>query len=247
MFWRRKRSADDFRDEIHAHLQLEANELKSEGWDEDKAPSAARKAFGNLTGAEERFYESRRPGWFDDVLRDVQYGFSTMRRNPGFTVAAVLTLTLGIGVNTTIFSFVNALLLRPLPVPDSSRLISIYTSDFSGPPLGTSSYPDYLDFRDSTGSFSGIIAHSMQVMNLSTAGATERVQGHLVTENYFPVLGVTAVRGRMPSVADDDGASDQPWCLATCRISSRAGYARRCRVSTFAESHPAGQVSLPLG
>lgn len=205
MFWRRKRSADDFREEIRAHLELEADAMKSEGRTETEARSAAKKAFGNVTGAEEQFYESIRIQWLGDLLRDLRYGLSAMRRNPGFTLAAVLTLALGIGANTTIFSFVNALLLRPLPVPDSSRLIALYTSDYSGPPHGTSSYPDYLEFRDNSQSFSGMAAYQMLPGDLSTAEATERVQGQLVTENYFAVLGVNALLGRMPSEEHEDG------------------------------------------
>jgi predicted permease len=206
VFWRRKRSADDFREEIRAHLGLEEDELKAEGWKEGEARTEARKAFGNVTRAEERFYERRRVVWVDDLLRDVRYGFATMKRTPGFTLATVLTLTLGIGGNTTIFSFVNALLLRPLPVRDLNRLVALYTSDYSGPAYGGSSYPDYLEFRENNSIFSGMAAYAMRQMNLSTGGATERVLGHVVTEDYFPVLGVGVVQGRAVTAEDETRA-----------------------------------------
>ena len=86
--------------------------------------------------------------WLDDLVRDLRPSITLYRRAPGFTLAVVVTLALGIGLNTAIFSFVNALLLRPLPVPRSDRLVSLYTSDFSGPAQGSTSYPDYVDFRD---------------------------------------------------------------------------------------------------
>ena len=207
MFWRRrKRTGDDFHDEIRAHLELEEDELKSEGWKEREGRTEARKAFGNVTRAEERFYERGRMMWLDDLLRDLRYGLATMKRNPGFTLAAVLTLTLGIAGNTTIFSFVNALLLRPLPVADSSRLVALYTSDYSGPAYGGSSYPDYLEFRENNRVFSGMAAYAMEQMNLSSGGATERVLGHVVTETYFPVLGVGVARGRAVTAEDESGA-----------------------------------------
>lgn len=207
MFWRRRRSADDFHEEIRAHLQLQTDELKAEGWNEPEARSAARKAFGNITRVEERFYEHGHILWLEDLLRDVRYGLGAMRRNPGFTLAAVLTLALGIGINTTIFSFVNALLLRPLPLPDSNRLLSIYTSDYSGPLYGSSSYPDFLDFRDHSRVFSGVTAYSIEPMSLSGSGVSaQRVMGNSVTRNYFSVLGVKTIRGRTFLPDDEDVA-----------------------------------------
>jgi predicted permease len=189
MFRRKKRSTDDFRQEIQSHLELEADEHRANGKKDDAARAQALRAFGNVTRTEEHFYEHGRALWFDDLARDLRYGFSTMRRNPGFAAAALLTLTLGIGVNTTIFSFVNALLLRPLPVTDSERLVAIYTTDFSGPRLGTSSYPDYLDFARSN-ALSGVTAYSMQPMSVNFGGSTERLLGHFVTDSYFSVLGL---------------------------------------------------------
>jgi hypothetical protein len=122
MFWRRKRSAADFKEEILAHLELEAGDLRSEGLPEEDARIAARRAFGNMLGVEERFYEMRRLMWFDDLVHDVRYGLRAMRKSPGFTLAVVFTLALGMGANMAIFSLIDALLLRSLPVTDPARL-----------------------------------------------------------------------------------------------------------------------------
>jgi predicted permease len=205
MFWRRRRSEDDFRDELHAHLQLETDDRMVQGLSEQEARAAARRDFGSIALTRERHYERGRVLWFDDLRRDVRHSVALFRRSPGFTAAVVLTLALGIGLNTAMFSFVNALLLRPLPVPASERLVSIHTSDFSGPPLGVTSYPDYLDFRDgSRDLFSGVAGYTLELMNLSGGGVSDRVQAHHVTRNYFEVVGVGVARGREFG-ADDGG------------------------------------------
>lgn len=127
---------------------------------------------------------------------DLRYAARMLIRNPGFTVVAVLSLALGIGANTGIFSLVNAALLRPLPVEHPEELVAIYTSDYSGPPFSSSSYPDYLDFRDKTSVFSGVVAHSLSPASVTIGDRSERALGALVTGNYFELLGVPAARGR---------------------------------------------------
>ena len=133
-----------------------------------------------------------------NLFQDFRYAVRMLAKSPGFTAIAIVTLALGIGANTAIFSVVNAALLRPMPVERPEELASVYTSDFSGPPYGASSYPDYLDFRDKTDVFSGVAAYSLQMMSMNTGGGetSRRVFGEIVTGNYFDVLGVPAARGR---------------------------------------------------
>ena len=108
----RKRSAEDFAEEIKAHLKLEADELRGEGVNSDDAYTKARSTFGNVGAAQERFYMKGRLMWLDKLVRDVRFGLRSLMQSPGFAVTAILTLALGIGANTAVFSVMNAVLLE---------------------------------------------------------------------------------------------------------------------------------------
>ncbi|MBA3714201.1 MAG: ABC transporter permease [Pyrinomonadaceae bacterium] len=129
------------------------------------------------------------------LLQDVRYGVRVLWKAPGFTLVAVLSLALGIGVNTATFSVLDAVLLRPLPISEPERLVTVFTKREAE--LNSSfSYPDYVDYRDRNEVFSGMIAWDGVSLNLNTGGTTERVSGQLVTGNFFDVLGVRAALGR---------------------------------------------------
>ena len=129
--------------------------------------------------------------------QDLRHGLRMMLRSPGFTAVAVLSLAVGIGANIAIFSLVNALLLRPLPVPQPDRIVSVYTSDFSGPPHGSSSYPDYVDFAaGSRDVFTGLAAFTQFPVSYRAGDRNEIIWGEMVSANYFDVLGTTSQIGR---------------------------------------------------
>jgi hypothetical protein len=132
MLWRRRRTSEDFQQEIEAHLNAETDRMVSEGLSSDEARAAALRSFGNVVHAQERFYESQRVMWLDNASRDLRYAVRTLFRNPVFSVVVLLTLAIGIGSTTAIFSVVHALLLKPLPYPDSDRLVRLIVNQPPG-------------------------------------------------------------------------------------------------------------------
>jgi putative ABC transport system permease protein len=145
------------------------------------------------------------------ILQDLKYGLRMIAKAPGFTLLATLALALGVSANTTIFSLINGVLLRPLKgIKDPARLVEIYTSDYSSGLYGSSSYPDYVDFRDQSDVFENLGAFYETMMNATGEGEAERLPGVVVTGNYFDMLGVGAQLGRTLHGADDQPSSSQP-------------------------------------
>jgi putative ABC transport system permease protein len=213
MFWR-KRKQSDFAAEIEAHLELETERLKEQGLSEEEARRAARRAFGNVTQAQERFYESGRWLWWDHLVQDLRFGLRTLRRNPGFAAVAALTLALGIGVNTAIFSVVEAVLIRPLPYPESGRLIWIArVLPAIHARLVTST--DYIAWLEQNKTLTGISAlDDSGSCNLTGRGVAQRVPAAAVSANFFSTLGVQPFLGRA-FTADEGRPSGRPVVLLT--------------------------------
>jgi predicted permease len=202
--FRRKRSAEDFAEEIKAHLELETDELKREGLSDDEARWKARREFGNVRAAQERFYLKSRWVGLDKLLRDVRFGLRSLRQSPGFAATAILTLALGIGANTAVFSVMNAVLLRSLPVTDPDRLAYLRTSN---PPRGTGtidsnetfSYPVYDALRQQIRGLSPVMAYaplSNSKVAVRYGAQPEEAEGDMVSGTFFSGLGVKLQRGR---------------------------------------------------
>ncbi len=138
----------------------------------------------------------------ETIAKDFKYAIRSLLRTPGFTVVAVLTLALGIGVNSAIFSIVNAVLLRPLPVHQPERLVEIYGKQESESGFGTHSYPNYLHYREGTKTVSDLVAYSNFMANLVDDGHSRVVVGELVSDNYFTGLGVRPALGRFFTPAE---------------------------------------------
>ena len=193
----RKRKQSDFAAEIRAHLELETERLKEEGLNDKEARGAARRAFGNVAQAEERFYEAGRWLGWDCLVQDLRYGVRMLAKNPGFTAVAALTLALGIAANSTIFSWINSTILNPIPgVSHTSDLVTVMRGERSEHPTPPFSYLDYRDVRDNNRSFSGLLGFHQDFMYLTGIGKPERIYGALTSANYFDVLGVRPILGR---------------------------------------------------
>ena len=144
-------------------------------------------------------------------LQDIRYGLRMIVKAPGFTVLAMLALALGVCANTTIFSFINGLVLRPLTgIRDPERVVAVYTSDYSSGLYGSSSYPDYVDFRNQADAFENLAAYEQTVLNATGETEAERLRGVVVTGNYFDVLGVKAQLGRTLQSSDEQTSNEQP-------------------------------------
>ncbi|HEY7286680.1 MAG TPA: ABC transporter permease [Vicinamibacterales bacterium] len=139
----------------------------------------------------------------ENLITDVRYALRWLRRSPGFTAVAILSLAIGIGFNTALFTLVDAVVFRPLPVAQPDRLAEIYTTSPDGDMYATSSYPDYLDFKAQSHVFSDIIGYSPILAAVSAGDRSRMALGEVVTGNYFPVLGLRARLGRTLTQEDD--------------------------------------------
>src|ERR1700719_4710797 len=194
--FQRGRKTSDFGDEIEAHLQLETERLREQGLSEQDARAAAHRAFGNLTHAQERFYESSRWLWWDYFWQDIRYALRILRKSPGFTAIAVLTIALGIGATTAIFSVVDATLLHTLPYPQPEQLVSV-EDDLPG--VGARnvgmSVPEWQDLQRS-GIFEQVSPIGGGDVNLTGSSQPVRIRFLNVPPNYPALLGVKAQLGR---------------------------------------------------
>ena len=206
MWRRRRRTEEDFAQEVESHLRLETDKLIDEGMSPDDARAAAFRRFGNVTAHRERFYESGRVRWLDHLWRDLGYGARMLRKRPGFTAVAVLSLAIGIGANTIIFSLVNAIMLRAFPADRPEELVNVYSATRRSP-YGNLSYPDFENLRDGT-----VDVFSAVGVAVGTRVPIDRevVTVEAVTGDYFSLLGVEARLGRVIGPTDDLAPGGHP-------------------------------------
>ena len=219
--------------DLQFHLEQAANELVEQGLSREEARLAALRAFGNPTRVVEDVRDMSVWTWWERLTQDVQYGVRTFRRNPAFAATVVLSLAIGIGANTAIFTLINAALLRTLPVGHPEQLTILN-------PIGDDrySYPEYLALREGSGAFSDVFAASSLRKAAVRAGAdTEQAFVKMVTGNYFDGLGVPAGRGRVFSSADE---------IQPVAVISRGYWSRRFGESPGALGQPIALNGVPF-
>jgi predicted permease len=200
--FRRSQIVADIDDEIRAHIDMQVTENLEDGMQPEQARQAAHRSFGNVALAQEDsrgmwFYR-----WFDDFGKDLRFAVRMLLKNRGFSAVAVISLALGFGLNTTIFTVVNAVLLHPLPVRDVSRLVELDTIDtktkvtqWNFAKLGMS-FPNFEDYRRQNKVLTGVVAWLTIPITWSGGAEPRQLQGSLVSANYFDVLGLTPAAGR---------------------------------------------------
>jgi ABC-type antimicrobial peptide transport system permease subunit len=190
-------------EELRYHIEQQTEQNIRLGMNPEEARRAARKAFGGVEQAKERSRDARRARWLEDIWHDLRYGARMLMKEPGFALIAVLTLALGIGANTAVFSLVDAFMLRVLPVKDPERLVFVKAVSPQGRARGSFPYGAFEQFRDLSHSFSGIFAYDATRFSATVKGQPEMLWGDFVSGSYFDVLGVSALYGRAFTALDD--------------------------------------------
>lgn len=198
-----RQQADDLADEIEFHRQMKADALRRDGMAEADVASSTRRALGNELLARERARDVWIPVWLQDISQDLRFGARMLRKDRRFTIAAVVALGLGIGVNNSVFTIMNAALFRPLPFEESARIVAAIQTDAQGR-RGQVAYADYLDWSNSATSFETIAAYQGGTFNLSDdVRSAERLRGVFVTGNTFTMLRLAPFIGRDFRAEDD--------------------------------------------
>ncbi|MBI3406178.1 MAG: ABC transporter permease [Acidobacteria bacterium] len=242
-WWPRRKNESDLEEEIQAHLQMSANDHVGRGKSTKDAQHSAEKEFGNVGLVKEITREAWGLRWLENFFQDARYGLRQLRRNPGFTAVAVLTLGLGIGANTAIFTLINAVQLKSLPVPKPEELVQLQWSvplvenskgsgkategrlwwngnmyEDKGKTIGTPlSYPVFQEIRNHNHALSGIFAFAelSDQVNVVADGEPGLARGQMATGQIFTTLGIRPVAGRL-----FDENDDRPGASPVCVISA---------------------------
>ena len=205
---RRKQDAQ-LDSELRFHVEQQAAENVAAGMNADEARRRALAQFGGLEYVKEETRGARGVHFLETLVQDIRFALRMLRKSPGFTAVVVLTLALGIGANTAIFSIVDAMFLRLWPVRDAAQLVIISTIPRPETGFDLSSYPDYLDIRNEAASLSGVAAYGGRGGFLSVKGRGQGVNIDVVSENYFSLLGVRPALGRFFFVQPEDPAANR--------------------------------------
>lgn len=192
----------DLDEEVHSHLEMLIEENIRAGMPPREAQRAARIELGGAEQVKEQVREVRMGNWLHSVIADCRYGLRQLRKNPSFTAVAVVTLAMAIGANAVVFGVLNAMILRPLNLPEEQ---SLYVLEHTSDKKGSLSYPDYVDLRDHNRSFDALVAFNQGLAALDTGKKTSREWFYKVSGNYFDALQVQPYLGRFFQASDEHG------------------------------------------
>jgi hypothetical protein len=195
--WQRREVKREIDEELRFHIEQRTAENLAAGLTPEEAARAARKRFGNVQRVREECRDVRGASFGEAMGRDLRFGLRVLRKNPGFTAVAVLTLALCLGANLTIFAVVDVMLLRPLPFPQPERLVTMFNT-YPKTDLGRagSSFPNLYNRRGRLEAFSSVAAYKPDAVTVGEAGGARRVEVLRVSPEFFETLGVGPVLGR---------------------------------------------------
>ena len=216
--WRRRDSSDrDLDEEIETHIALETERRIEEGEAPETAALSARRAFGNVGRVKEVTRQMWGGMWRERLRQDAALGFRMLRRSPGYSLFAVLGLTIGIGATTAVFSWIEGILLRPFSlVVGQERMVALTGTDRNG--RTEVSWPDLQDLRRESTLFDSFIAEHIGGATLSIGERAERATGSVVSANYFSVLGIEPALGRFFLPGEDAAPGTSPVLVLSHRL-----------------------------
>ncbi|MBO0726793.1 MAG: ABC transporter permease, partial [Blastocatellia bacterium] len=200
---RRSQIESELDEELRYHIERQTEQNIRLGMNPEEARDAARKAFGGVEQAKEQSRDARGARWIEELWQDLRYGARMLAPNPGFTLIAVITLALGIGANTAVFSLLDLLLFKSLPVKDPQRLVFVHRASTNNKARNDLPASAFERLRESNRSMTGMAAYQSAPVSAAVAGQPEMLLGDFVSSDYFDVLGVGPFLGRTFVAADD--------------------------------------------
>src|SRR5580698_1272723 len=219
--FRNNRAEQELAREVASHLALIADDFERQGMPPEEARLAAKRAYGGVEQAKQAHRDERALPWLEHTMQDLRHAVRALARSPAFTLVAIVTIALGVGVNTTLFTAYNAVALKPLPVVDANTVVRLrrtLQSHVIGDDQYAFSYAEYVNLRDHQNAFQSVIAASWP-MRVLASGSREvpgsaiqfrTAQAQIVSTNYFDALGINAMLGRVFGPSDDSGPGGNP-------------------------------------
>ena len=207
IWWKRRKQEEELNAEVQSHLEMAAKDRVERGEPAREAERAAKREFGNVGLVKEVTRDVWGWGSFERLIQDFRFGVRMLAKSPGFAAVAILTLALGIGANTALFSVVNGVLLNPLPYPNPEQLVTLAESkpNFDS---GSISFPNFRDWRKNNRTFSTMGISRSYSYSLTGRGEAEQVTAEFISSDYLAVVGVKPVIGRLFAEGEDEiGAS----------------------------------------